>query len=101
VFVEHGHVMGSAGPIPADKHRSFSSRIGRWPLMAMKVPLPGVSLSGPGRGVSLTPVWGPRRVRGGGTKLAVHAARQRGHPLTLTKEPRPVRIAPLILAVLR
>ena len=44
---------------------------------------------GPGSSMSLTPVTGPRRVRGGRTKTGRHAARQRGRPLTLTEKPRP------------
>src|SRR5215213_5859512 len=88
LLVEDRHVVAGAGPIPPDElHAGLL-----WePVVDSQVsrPAAGVSLFGPRSGMSLTPVTGPRRVRGGRTKTGRHAARQRGRPLTLTEKPRP------------
>src|SRR6266581_775321 len=60
---------GSRSPSPIPRARpGLPSHAGLWFTRPCRGPFAGSSLFGPRSGMSLTPVAGPRRVRGGGTK---------------------------------
>ena len=71
LLIEHRHVVADAGPIPPDELHAGLLR-GAGVDSTVSRPAAGVSLFGPGSGMSLTPVTGPRRTSGAAElKLAV------------------------------
>ena len=82
VMIEHSHIVRRAGPISAHEHAVLPPGSVTWLLIGGGLPA-GLSLFGPLRGVSLTPICRPRRVGGGRT--------QTGHPHGSATRPSPQR----------
>ena len=77
--IEHGHIVSLARPVPA--HVLHPGLLVESVLHStVSRPFAGSSLFGPRSGMSLTPVRGLGVPGVAALKLAIQAARQRGHP---------------------